>query len=148
MKKFIKDNYKLIILFLLFMILGYFFPIVGDSLKWSNSNLTEIKQAGIYKFFDISFLSSLILYIITKIKIIRILFIAIISLCFFVVLKNIVNKNNNTLLYMGIFLFLIISMDVFKSVFVYTPNFVYLFLGTLLLLLIELFSKVFLSPSI
>ena len=139
MKKFIKDNYKLVILFILFLILGYYFPIVGDSLKWSNLSLSEIKTTGILKFFDISFLSSLILYIITKIKIIRILFIAMISLCFFVVLKNIVNKNNNTLLYMGIFLFLIISMDVFKSVFAYTPNFVYLFLGMLFLLIIELF---------
>lgn len=139
MKKFIKDNYKLVILFILFLILGYYFPIVGDSLKWSNLSLSEIKTTGILKFFDISFLSSLILYIITKIKIIRILFIAMISLCFFMVLKNIVNKNNNTLLYMGIFLFLIISMDVFKSVFAYTPNFVYLFLGMLFLLIIELF---------
>ena len=136
MKEIVKRNYNYFIIFALLVVLAFYFPLTGDSLYWSNFSLNKISIIGFWNAFKEGLISNVILYIITKIKLVRIIFVALIFSCLFVVSKNIINKYNKTLLYLSLFLVLVIDQSVFKSIYIYLPNFVYYVLGMLLYLII------------
>lgn len=136
MKEFIKNNYNYLIMFFLLIILAFYFPLTGRSLYWARFDISIISSENFFKIFESSLIADLIFYITCKIKIIRIVFIALVFMCMITVLKNVINKKNKTLIYIALFLLFVVDQSVFKTIYVYLPNFVYYVLAMLLYLII------------
>lgn len=139
--KYIKENWPYFLIFVLFALLASFFPLTSTDLRWVNiANDLDIKN--FYNIASGKLLSSAILLSITKYKILKILTYGVLSTCLFVLMKNIVNKKNMTLMYIGIFLFLLLGSKILSTGYVWTTGFVYNFIGALFILIyIYLFIK-------
>ena len=139
--KFIKKNWYYIVIFILVFILSSLFsPSKSD---WYWASITPLK--GFNFFWNISdgkLLESIISILLTRYKLLKVITYSIITISLFVLIKNIINKKNNNLLYMGIFLFLLLDNGLFNSAYISLNGFINEFMGTLfILILINLILK-------
>lgn len=135
MKRFIKDNYQYIILFLLLIVLTYFFPQVSNDMMWANKK----GFSSVHNFWNLSYgkvLTALFSYVLSKVKIVRIIFYAVTTLSLTIFMKNIVNKKNKTLSFIALFMLLLLDNNILAQTFVSTYGYIYNTIGTLFLLII------------
>lgn len=135
MKRFIKDNYQYIILFLLLIVLTYFFPQVSDDMMWANKK----GFSSVHNFWNLAYgkvLTALFSYVLSKVKIVRIIFYAVTTLSLTIFMKNIVNKKNKTLSFIALFMLLLLDNNILAQTFVSTYGYIYNTIGILFLLII------------
>lgn len=139
--KALKNNWYYILIFILFTILSIFFAYTGDDWFWASGDaLRYLKRLFID--YNGRYLSDIIIILLSRFKILKIITYGILCTCMFVVMRNTVNKKNNTLLYIGIFLFLLIDTTILNQGFVWASGFVNYFIsGVLLLVLINYLVK-------
>ena len=147
--KFIKNNWQYIILIFLFVSLAWFFPLTGNDWFWGCSNNFSNPLNLWLKSNGNMFFSTMV-FTLTNVKILKVLIYAAVTIGIFYMIKNIVNKKNNTVLFISLFLFLLLDLDIWKTVYVSTTNFSMFLVGTLLLILLIylIISKKFESTSI
>ncbi len=133
--KFIKKNWYYIVVFILVFILSALFsPLKSD---WYWSSVAPFK--GFNSFLNISYgklLGSIISILLTKYKLLKVITYSIITISLFVLIKNIINKKNNNLLYVGICLFFLLDNMLINSTYVSLNGFINEFLGTLFVLIL------------
>lgn len=139
-----KKNYIIYILtFISLTVLAYFFPLTGKDLLWANlepKNFLEVLKSE-----GCGLIPGLLLLGLTKIKLLRIIFIGAIGTLLPSLLKNTVNKNNRTLFYLGMFFILLFDKPIFSHVLANTTGFVIHFIGSLFLII---FIKLLINNSI
>lgn len=140
--KLIKDKFGYILIFLGILVLACYFPLTSKDIWWHNLSWHELGEA--IRTNGTGVIPSLLLFIVTKIKILRILFVAIISTSLMIGCKNIINKRNSVLVFIGLFVFLLADKAVFAHFFVSSVGFVEHVLGSLFLMI---FIKMFISNS-
>ena len=135
MKTFIKNNYKYIILFLLLLVLSYFFPQVSNDMMWANKKGFN----SITDFWNLSYgkiLTALFSFVLSKVKIVRIVFYAVTTLGLTIFMKNIVNKKNKTLIFIALFMILLLDNAILSQTYVSTYGYIYNTIGALFLLIV------------
>ena len=117
----IKYNFKYISIFILMFMLVLFFPLTVNDLYFSRLSFSLLKSlvfgANGY------ILSSYIALILVNIRLLRILFYVGTTISLFILIKNIVNKKNQSLFYMAIFLFFLTNNVILASSYVNTTQF-------------------------
>ena len=84
----------------------------------------------------ISPLASLLSFIMSNAYALRLLSYGILSLSFFIIIRNIINQKNNSLVFMGIFLFFMIDQSILNESIVSITGFVHVFVGFIFLLVV------------
>ncbi len=128
-----RNVFLLIFIFLSLILMAFYFPLTGKDLFWANYNFTSLREFS--QVIEGKFLTNSFILICAKYKIVKIVFYSILSFIMFILLKNIINKKNNILLPLSIFLFFLIDKQVLASSYVYLSGFMNLFLSSVFLLL-------------
>ncbi len=132
-KDFIK-KYKFILIFAVVAILAAFFPIGGRSLVFhffephSLADLSKISPYGL--------VSNLMSMVLCRMPIMRILVYGALSTSLFVLMKNVVDNKNSSLLFLAGFFFLLMDKSIFASSFVDFTGFSSYFVGSIFLIIL------------
>lgn len=139
---FIKNKLSYILIFLGILVLACYFPLTSEDIWWHNLSWQEL--GGAIQNNGTGIIPSLLLFVITKIKLLKVLFVSIISTSLMLSCKNIINKRNSALVFLGFFVFLLADKTVFAHFFVSSVGFAEHVLGSLFLMI---FIKMFVSNS-
>ena len=130
--KYIKTSWKYILFFILFMLLSNFFSFTTNDLIWFNTK-------NINNFLSFSkwyVLSSALTILLMHVKVIRIITYGILSVCIFELLKRTVNKKNNTLSFIAIFIFFLTNTEIITKSYISISSFCTNFISSILVLII------------
>ncbi len=142
MKKLITFENILIVMMIFALIC--FFPLTGRDLYWANIDLSTVNN--FIRAFSGKLFSSSMIMMASKIKILKIIMCGSIAISFMVLIKNIINKKNRTLFFLGLFLMLIIDKNVLAATYVNLNGFVMTFMSIFIILIfLNIFNKNILS---
>ena len=130
--KYIKTSWKYIFFFILFMLISNFFSFTTNDLIWFNTK-------NINNFLSFSkwyVLSSALTILLMHVKVIRIITYGILSVCIFELLKRTVNKKNNTLSFIAIFIFFLTNTEIITKSYISISSFCTNFISSILVLII------------
>ena len=130
--KYIKTSWKYIFFFILFMLISNFFSFTTNDLIWFNTK-------NINNFLSLSkgyVLSSALTILLMHVKVIRIITYGILSVCIFELLKRTVNKKNNTLSFIAIFIFFLTNTEIITKSYISISSFCTNFISSILVLII------------
>ncbi len=130
-----------IVLFILFASLALHFPLTGNDLYYANQD--SIKNFS--SFFDISggsLVSTATIILLSKYPFLKAMTYGIVCSGLFILMKNIINIKNTSLMYMGIFLFMLIGNQTLAPTLVSLNGFIFNILGVLLtFIILNIFIK-------
>lgn len=126
-------NYKFLFVFVLFVILALLFPLVGRDLYWASSKIVNFKD--FLNLLDGGILNSAFLILLSKFKWARVVTYGVLSTAMFVLIRNVVNKKNDALMFMAMFFFVLHDKIVFASSYASLVGFTEHFLGSIFLIL-------------
>lgn len=128
------NKYKFILIFAFIVCLSAFFPLTGDGLKFQMfepCNLRELTEVS-----NLGFVSNLMSMILSKGTFLKLIMYGVLATATFMVMRNIVDKKNDALLYVAGFFFLILDKGLFAASFVNLTGFTSYFVGALFLLIL------------
>ena len=122
--KYIKEYWKYIIFILGFMILATTYVYTKMDLSWVFSvGKVNVLTNGFLP------LTDALTAILANVNYLKILTYGIVSLSMFIIIRNIINQKNNSLVYIGIFLFFLINSSILNESYVSIVGFVESFMG-------------------
>lgn len=134
------NNYLYLLIFILIFFLAMFFPLTGQDLFWNQTNILDI--FSLIKNSGAGVITSFLLIVLTKVPLIKCLTISVIATSTFILMKNIVNKKNNCLIFIALFFLLLLDKQFLNYSLINTTGFTIHFIGTLFLLIfINIFTK-------
>lgn len=138
-----KSEFWYILIFLGILILACFFPLNGEDLFWSNLSVDSFMNALNTK--GIGIMPSILLFVLAKVKLLRMIFVAGVTTCLVILIKNMINKKNITLSFIALFLILLSDKIGFSHFFASITGFTTHLVGSLVSLI---FMRYFVSNSI
>ena len=113
----IKKYWKSILIIFLTGILVLFFPLTNKDWFWFNK-FNSINLRTIKTLFSFEFLPALLAMVLSKIKLLKVISYTIAFTVLVLITKNIINKKNNVLSFIAIFLFFLLKDDLIFSSFI------------------------------
>lgn len=132
MKKFIKNNWWYIIIFLMFSILSFFFVYSCDDWFWASQEAVELLKNG-FKHYNGRFVSNIIIMVLSKSLFLKCIFYGLTMAIFLHLVKNLINRENKILSYLMVILFFFIDLYVLRQGYIWASGAVNYFLSTILL---------------
>lgn len=129
-----------ILMFTSLCILASFFPIAGTDMTWSLKGIASLRE--IISIRDTGLITSALTTLFIKYKLLRILSIGIIGTTLFALMRNIIDRKNTTLIFIGFFLFFLLDRLTLASTLLSIHGFTSYLIGILCtLLFLRLYIK-------